>query len=112
MCKLLASTSKKLNKNKTRVVVITCGPNPAYCAQFNFVEDHISFFGSYVPVYTDEKEIIDTNGAGDAFAGGFLSKYVGGNKLEECMAAGHWASSIIIKQRGFQIPENIFYKGC
>jgi len=109
LCKQLITYTKKLNTNKNKIIVITCGPNPAFIIEYNYKLDKITFSGSYTPIFADENEIVDTNGAGDAFAGGFLSKYVNGNSLEECMAAGHWASNVIIKQRGFQIPENIYY---
>lgn len=93
------------------MVIVTCGPNPAFCVEKDSNKGEISFFGSYVPVHVNEGEIVDTNGAGDAFAGGFLSRYVKGKKLEECMAAGHWAASEIIKDRGCQIPYEKTFKG-
>ena len=55
------------------------------------------------------ENIVDTNGAGDAFAGGFLSQFVKGKNLDDCMKAGHWAASIIIQKRGCEIPINIKY---
>ena len=33
--------------------------------------------------------IVDTNGAGDAFAGGFLGAYVSGKSIEEAVEVGH-----------------------
>ena len=55
------------------------------------------------------EEIVDTNGAGDSFAGGFLSQYVKGKDLAKCMRAGHWAAAVIIKRRGCQIPNDFTY---
>jgi len=112
LCKFFAGYPKKKNMNKKRVVIVTCGPNPAYVAEFDFTKNEITFFGSYTPVYVNEEDIVDTNGAGDAFAGGFLGRFVKNNNLEECMAAGHWAASIIIQERGCKIPENCLYKGA
>jgi adenosine kinase len=100
----------KKNKNKKRVVVITCGPNSAYVAEYDFVNDQLNFSGSFAPEYVEESQIVDTNGAGDAFAGGFLSMFVRNQSLEQCMKAGHWAASIIIQTRGCQIPESVSYK--
>jgi len=102
---------EKKNKNKKLVVVVTCGPNPAYCIEKDSLKNAISFFNSYVPVHVNEENIIDTNGAGDAFAGGFLSRFVKGRKLEDCMAAGHWAAAEIIQDRGCQIPYEKTFKG-
>jgi adenosine kinase len=103
LCAQLAKRTKK-NKNKKRIVVITCGPNEAHIAQYDFIEDVLSFYGSFAPDYVEESKIVDTNGAGDAFAGGFLSKLVRNSSLEECMKTGHYAASVIIQNRGCQIP--------
>ena len=32
-----------------------------------------------------------------------------GKSLDKCMKAGHWAASVIIKRRGFQIPNDFTY---
>jgi len=101
----------KKNKNKKRVVVITCGPNPAYVAEYDFKKEQMTFFNTYQPDYVEENCIVDTNGAGDAFAGGFLSRFVKKEPLENCMKAGHWAAAVIIQTRGCQIPEDMVYKG-
>ena len=100
----------KKNKNKKRVVVITCGPNPAYVAEYDFIKDKLTFSNNFAPDNVEESLIMDTNGAGDAFAGGFLSQFVRERGLEQCMNAGHWAASIIIQTRGCQIPDSVTYK--
>jgi adenosine kinase len=41
-----------------------------------------------VPKLTDE-QIIDSNGAGDMFAGGFLGALASGKDLDECVEVGH-----------------------
>lgn len=109
LCINLAKLPKK-NKNKKRVVVITCGPSAAHVADYDFENNCLSFYGSFTPVPVDEEFIVDTNGAGDAFAGGFLSKYVRNASLDQCMNAGHWAASVIIQTRGCKIPEDITYE--
>ncbi|ELK29090.1 Adenosine kinase [Myotis davidii] len=53
----------------------------------------------------DQEEIIDTNGAGDAFVGGFLSQLVYDKPLTECIRAGHYAASVIIRRTGCTFPE-------
>ncbi|KAJ7147976.1 Ribokinase-like protein [Mycena filopes] len=47
-------------------------------------------------------DIVDTNGAGDAFAGGFLGAYVAGKTLDECVEAGHKMGSMCVQQVGPQ----------
>lgn len=48
--------------------------------------------------------LVDTNGAGDAFVGGFLSQLVQGKSLAECVRAGHFASRVIIQRSGCSFP--------
>ena len=99
----------KKNKNKKRIFVITAGPLDAWCCAYDFKKEKITFCKGFTPNDVREDLIIDTNGAGDSFAGGFLSNYMKGRTLTDCMIAGHWASSVIIQQRGFQIPSDIVY---
>ena len=89
--------------------MITCGPNPAYVTEYDFIKDKISFKGIFPPNNIDENKIIDTNGAGDGFAGGFLSRFVQGKSINECVSAGHWAAGIVIQARGCQFPEKCEY---
>jgi adenosine kinase len=48
----------------------------------------------------DPALIVDTNGAGDSFVGGFLSRFVRGESLEECVRAGHYCASKVIQVSG------------
>ena len=109
ICEFIAKYQKK-NPMKKRTVVITCGPDPAYICEFDNVTNEISFSGIFSPDYVNERDIKDTNGAGDAFAGGFLSKYMPGKPLEECMKAGHWAAALVIQKRGCQYPSECLYQ--
>ena len=47
-----------------------------------------------------QAELVDTNGAGDAMVGGFLSKLVLGEDVAACVAAGHFAAREIIQVSG------------
>jgi adenosine kinase len=109
ICELICKKIKKKNQQKRRVVVITNGPNPAYYCQYDFVEEKITGKGVVNVDFVAEEDIVDANGAGDAFAGGFMSQYIKGNDLEQCMEAGHWAAGKIIQVRGCQIPTNCDY---
>lgn len=45
-----------------------------------------------------DEEIVDTNGAGDAFAGGFLGALVAGKDLEKSVLAGHALARACVQQ--------------
>lgn len=88
ICKL-----PKQNENRNRVCVLTSGHDPVILA----VDGKITEF----PVTVVPKEkLIDTNGAGDAFAGGFLSQYIQGKDLSVCIKCGIWAATQIIQRSG------------
>ena len=105
----LCKNIPKKNKNKKRIVVVTCGPHPAYCCQYDHLKQEVTFKGSFEVKDVPPEDIVDTNGAGDSFAGGFLSQFVKGKDLDKCMKAGHWAAAVIIKKRGCQIPTDFTY---
>jgi adenosine kinase len=53
-----------------------------------------------VPVIEADK-ILDTNGAGDSFVGGFLAQLVQGKDLDKCVDCGIWVCGLVIQQSGF-----------
>ena len=106
--KQLASLPKK-NTNKNRIFVITAGKHPAWVCEYDFRNKNVVQCFSQDVVFVPEDKIVHTNGAGDSFAGGFLSQYMKKRTLSECMRAGHWAASVIIQQYGFVIPSDIQY---
>ncbi|XP_008579868.1 PREDICTED: adenosine kinase, partial [Galeopterus variegatus] len=93
-----AQALPKMNSKRQRVVVFTQGRY-----------DTIMATGSEVTAFAvldqNQEEIIDTNGAGDAFVGGFLSQLVSDKPLTECIRGGHYAASIIIRRTGCTFPE-------
>jgi len=52
----------------------------------------------------NKSEINDTNGAGDAFAGGFLAGLVEHKPLTVCVDMGQWLASLSIKELGPSYP--------
>jgi adenosine kinase len=87
-----------------RIIIITCGNLPVITSKYNYERNEFDFvLKSYVPFVSNE-EIIDTNGCGDAFAGGFISQYIQGKGLDECARAGIWASSVILRNVGCTYP--------
>ena len=54
-------------------------------------------------------EAVDTNGAGDAFVGGFLAMLWLKKPIAECVRAGHWAARTIIQRSGCSFPKECTY---
>ena len=52
------------------------------------------------------EKLVDTNGAGDAFVGGFLSQLVQGKDMRTCVLAGHYSARVIIQASGCTLPES------
>lgn len=87
----------KASGHRGRVVVITQGASPTVVAAEGAVTLH--------PVIPLAKEqLVDTNGAGDAFVGGFLSQLVAGKSLAEACRAGNYAANTIIQRSGCTFP--------
>jgi adenosine kinase len=53
---------------------------------------------------------VDTNGAGDAFVGGFLAQHVQGAPLDQAVRCGIWAATHIIQRSGCTLPEVMDFK--
>uniref|UniRef100_A0A8C2TFM4 Adenosine kinase n=1 Tax=Coturnix japonica TaxID=93934 RepID=A0A8C2TFM4_COTJA len=88
----------KVNTKRQRIVVFTQGKDDTVLATENGVT-------TFPVLVSDQSEIVDTNGAGDAFVGGFLSQLVYERPVTECIRAGHYAASVIIKRSGCTFPE-------
>lgn len=84
ICSKICKLNKK-NILKRRVCVITCGPSPAYISEYDFILEEETFSGYFMPEPMEESKLVDTNGAGDAFAGGFLAKWIFEEPLDFCM---------------------------
>lgn len=83
----------KQNENRSRVAIITQGKDAVLCAQNGKITE--------VPVKPlSDDEIVDTNGAGDAFVGGFLAQFVQNKPLESCILCGNWAARMVIQESG------------
>jgi adenosine kinase len=95
----IAKATQALPKvnSKPRIVVFTQGPMPTIVCMDGKITEY-----PVIPIKPEE--IIDTNGAGDAFVGGFLSQLVQGKEMSKCVAAGHYLANIIIRQSGCCYP--------
>ena len=90
-----------------RILVITCGKHPVYISKYDYTLDKLDFALQSFVYPVSSEEIVDTNGCGDSFVGGFLSQYIQGKSIEKCARAGNWASSVIIRNVGCTYPDNI-----
>jgi len=85
-----------------RMVVITQGADPTIVAVNGEVTQH--------PVLRLPKEkLVDTNGAGDAFVGGFLAALSRGLPVAACCSAGAYAASVIVQRSGCTYPDKPEY---
>jgi len=85
---------------KKRVCVITQGSERTIVCEAGEPTVYVD-----VPPVPSE-EIVDTNGAGDAFVGGFISQYVQGLPLRRCCEAGNYTAGQIIRVSGCVIPSS------
>lgn len=90
-----------------RILVITCGHLPVVVSKYDYKENRLDFVLRSTVYPIDNEEIVDTNGCGDSFVGGFLSQYIQGKSLEKCSRAGNWASSVIIRNVGCTYSDNL-----
>lgn len=101
-------TQKEIKIIKDRLIIITCGKDPVVGSLYKSQKEEIEFFVD-APQNISNDDIIDTNGCGDSFVGGFMAKYLEGENIQDCLKAGNWASSIIIKNIGCSFPEKCEY---
>jgi len=90
----------KINKNRKRMVVFTQGDLPIVVCQ----DGRILEF-SVPPLAASE--MVDTNGAGDAFVGGFLAQLAKGKPVEDCVELGKRAAKMIIGRSGCTFPSEV-----
>ncbi len=88
----------KVSTGRSRVVVITQGSSATVVAQDGKTVTYD------VPALAPSA-IVDANGAGDAFCGGFLSKLVQNKPIKECVDAGHYAARTILQVSGTVLPK-------
>lgn len=90
-------------KGAKRTVVITQGSDPAIVCVHGHCTEH--------PILALPKEkLVDTNGAGDSYVGGFLAGLVKGLPAAECCKAGAYAASVIVQHSGCTFPAKPDYK--
>jgi adenosine kinase len=122
----------KENMNRPRITIITQGSLPTIAVwpkdfvqpphgshNYDDLEVH-----QYQPTLVDSAKIVDTNGAGDAFVGGFLAQlakegarddYQPGTSeikdraaLERCIKCGQWLACQVVQRSGATYPTEKF----
>lgn len=94
---LKLAAQPKASGCRPRIVVFTQGSGSTIVAKEGVVTEY--------PVTLLARELlVDTNGAGDAFVGGFLSQLVLGKSMDDCVRAGHFAARVIIQHSGCTFP--------
>lgn len=93
----------KANVSRPRIVIFTQGTLPTVTVTYDFSTE--SFDVQEYPVYSlDSSKIVDTNGAGDAFAAGLIASLVQGKDLNLSVHVGQWAAALSIQQVGPSFP--------
>ncbi len=92
---------------RDRLLVITCGENGVYCSKYDYKKNQLDFLLQYYTKKIKNEEIVDLNGAGDSFLGGFISEYIKGSSLYECCKVGNDAANVILHNIGCTFPNNI-----
>merc|ERR1712050_519649 len=90
-------------KGTKRTVVITQG-----------CDDTVVCMGGHVKKYPvialPKEKLVDTNGAGDSYVGGFLAALSKDLPIIECCKAGAYSASVIVQHSGCTFPATPEYK--
>lgn len=95
---LKLAAEPKASGTRPRVVVFTQGSEQTIVACQGVVS---TFAVDALP----KEQLVDTNGAGDAFVGGFLAQLALGKDIATCVKAGHFAARTIIQRPGCTFPK-------
>merc|ERR1712232_1173832 len=84
-------------KSRKRTVVITQGADPTVVAINGFTKE-------YAITPLPAEKLVDKNGAGDAYVGGFLAALSKGKDIEACCKAGAYSAGVIVQHSGCTFP--------
>lgn len=103
----LAQSEKKTSR--PRIVIITHGSEPTIVVTAD--SSRVWSIETYPINPIKPEDIVDTNGAGDAFVGGFLASFAKGLPIKDCVASGNYSASVIIQQSGCTFPDKPSFTG-
>merc|ERR1712048_1079325 len=89
-------------KGVKRTVVITQGCDPTIVA----INGHVT---EYPVIALPKEKLVDTNGAGDSYVGGFLAALSKGLPVADCCRAGSYSASVIVQHSGCTYPASPDY---
>merc|ERR1711976_949439 len=90
-------------KGVKRTVVVTQGCDPTVVA----INGHVT---QYSVIALPKEKLVDTNGAGDSYVGGFLAALSKGLPIADCCKAGAYAASVVVQHSGCTYPAAPDYK--
>ncbi|RTG80085.1 adenosine kinase [Schistosoma bovis] len=85
-------------KKRKRLVIVTQGKDPIIYTDSTDPTVH-----QYVVEQLKDEEMVDTNGAGDSFAAGFIADYIRGKPMITSLQSGVRAAAYIIRRSGFSL---------
>jgi adenosine kinase len=97
---LAISALPKASGTRGRTVIITQGASPTVIAAGGATSSV-----AVLPVAA----IVDSNGAGDAFVGGYLAYAAKGASTLQAVEAGHWAAAHVIQRSGCSFDRTAVY---
>lgn len=100
---------KKTNTNRHRTAIVTQGAQPTIVAYYDVLSGEHKI-KEYPIAPLEAAQIVDTNGAGDSFVGGFLSQLYQGKGLDKCIDAGIYLSREVVMKSGCKFPDACTYQ--
>lgn len=97
---LTAIAKQIVSDSKDRTVIFTHGLEPTVVVSATATS-------SYDVKPLDNSKIVDTNGAGDAFAAGLMAGLTAGKTLETAIDMGQWLAALSIQEIGASYPKTL-----
>jgi len=98
----------KSNTKRPRVAVVTHGAKPVIVATHVAGSEEVDL-QEYPVTPLSKDQIVDTNGAGDSFVGGFLSQILQGKDVPTAVRAGIYLSAEVVQRSGCTFPESMVW---
>lgn len=91
---------------KRRHLIVTCGSKGVISSSYNYEQEHLDYIYQQFPKYILDEEMVDANGAGDAFLGGFVAQWMLGRSIVACAKGGNATSGVILRNVGCQFKNH------